>query len=213
MLIDFGDCMRPMVNFVERCSTRMLVRLCIDALSYSSALLHGIITDSEVSPRVLWLSDDISEVCLMLERFESINQGYMDCASKINCAMEAWIAAMSSDTMRQSSKAVDRIKSELSRRQVLGLFEEYWSIPRIECLAQIASIKPYAVVCEFQYTGKVSRNLMLSFAPKPALSFLTDTSLTSNRDSFPHKTRKNYVGEDRTSMIAPYAGTFRIDSR
>ena len=89
MLIDFGDPMNPVMVCIEHVLTRMLVHFRIAALKYSSALLHGIVTGSEVSPRLPWLPDEISVEFLMLERLDSINQVFMDCASKDDSSIEA----------------------------------------------------------------------------------------------------------------------------
>ena len=84
----------------------------------------------------------------MLERFESIKPDFMDWANEVDSAMEAWIKVMDSDDVRQSRVAIDRVKSELCRREMLGSFSEDWSFFCLGCLAHIASIKSYVGVCE-----------------------------------------------------------------
>ena len=83
----------------------------IAAQSYSSVLLHGIIAGFQLSSRLPWLPDDVSEASYMLERFESINQALMDWESEVYGTMEALIASIGNDAMRQLSETVDRIKS------------------------------------------------------------------------------------------------------
>ena len=133
---------------------------------------------------------------LMLERFDGINQAFMDSASKVDGTMEAWIKALGSDRVCQSSVAIESIKTELGRRKTLGSLEEDWGRHYLGCLWHIASIKPCTGVCECQSTGRVCRCSGLSSSPKSALLVSTITSLSSDGDSTPPKAGKNCVGED-----------------
>ena len=64
----------------------------------------------------------------------------MDWANEVDGSMEAWIKVMSSVEVRQSSETVERIKSELRRRQFHGTFEEDLGFPYLGCFTNIASI-------------------------------------------------------------------------
>ena len=75
----------------------MLLHFRIVAISYSSTLSHGILTGSEVFPRLPWLPNEISEECLILARFEGINQALTGLANKVDSAIDVKILAMGSD--------------------------------------------------------------------------------------------------------------------
>ena len=64
----------------------------------------------------------------------------MDWTSEVTGAMESWIEAIGSDKMHQSSVAIDPIKSELRRRQVLDTFKEDWALLTWDALQTLRRI-------------------------------------------------------------------------
>ena len=91
-IIDFGDPVRPVMDYIEQLSTRKLVHNRIVSLYFVSRFLTALVTGQGVpaGAQLPWLPDEISKAGSFLACFESHEEGLLDWVRQRRDASAQW---------------------------------------------------------------------------------------------------------------------------
>ena len=126
-LIDFGEPVRPVMDYIEQLSIRQLVHSRMVSLSYLPKFLTALVTGQEnpVGAQLPCFPDEVLKVESLLACFESYEEALLDWVRQSHEASTQWheYASIYDPLSRRLFEVSGRTKSELCRRRLFGCYE------------------------------------------------------------------------------------------